>query len=457
MEPPTKPQRDLDVGLGDFARRLGDLRARSGKSVQETQRLTGIPRSTVYAALSGSRLPGADVVVELAKAWGGDPNEWLLRRRQVEEEISSPHADRARPATVGERDAEGSGASTLAAVLKDLHAKAGKPSLRSLARSADTTASSVSRYLSGSTIPSWEYFHALLEALNATPEDRNAARAAWDRTFAARRAIQPRSLASGAIRQLFASAVSCAYPRCTVPLVTRIDGELKTLVEIAHIRPPAATRQAIDGFDNLILLCPSHHRLVDESREEDVPEKLLQWKARQAILSGQPIAPAVDLAAQAKSALRVEHPVRLALSIGIELVHIDPNQAEGLLLEEGTQGMATTRLCLTIHAENHGAEATAVEGAGMEFDLGSPPRWYYRIPSNRLESLAAGCAPLTLRPSEATNWYAPAQEVRAVFASIREQTGTTPTRVRPYVSMGPATPQHGAWTPTADLSQILAR
>jgi hypothetical protein len=87
------------------------------------------------------------------------------------------------------------------------------------------------------------------------------------------------------IKRLFArSSNRCAYPHCTVEIV---QGD--TVVgEICHIRAvrPDGPRHDPDqrpgtrhGYDNLILLCANHHKVVDDDPEAYTVDRLLKMKA----------------------------------------------------------------------------------------------------------------------------------------------------------------------------------
>lgn len=82
---------------------------------------------------------------------------------------------------------------------------------------------------------------------------------------------------------------SCYWPDCGVPVV-RFEGTIPVSnLDIAHIRaakPGGArydesmTDEEIDDFSNLILLCRTHHQIVDKLRKDDYSvETLLQWKS----------------------------------------------------------------------------------------------------------------------------------------------------------------------------------
>jgi HNH endonuclease len=89
-----------------------------------------------------------------------------------------------------------------------------------------------------------------------------------------------------------ASAGLCAFPNCRQRLTFSEAGELApyTLGKMAHIcgRQPGTNRhnseqtpQQRDDYQNLILLCPTHHSLIDraENKERFLVEYLQQIKA----------------------------------------------------------------------------------------------------------------------------------------------------------------------------------
>lgn len=87
------------------------------------------------------------------------------------------------------------------------------------------------------------------------------------------------------IKRLFArSGNRCAFPKCTTPIV---EGET-VLGEICHIAAAnaqgpryeaAQSDEERHGFDNLILLCPTHHTVVDADLESYTVARLLKMKA----------------------------------------------------------------------------------------------------------------------------------------------------------------------------------
>jgi hypothetical protein len=107
------------------------------------------------------------------------------------------------------------------------------------------------------------------------------------------------------VKRLFAvSGNRCAFPRCATPLVEPETG--KVLGKICHIKArspggkrydPRQTDEQRHGFDNLLLLCPTHHDVVDADEVAYTVERLLAMKhdheARQAPVP-EPPAPVVQ-------------------------------------------------------------------------------------------------------------------------------------------------------------------
>ena len=88
------------------------------------------------------------------------------------------------------------------------------------------------------------------------------------------------------IKRLFAvSSNNCAFPRCPLPLVDEATG--KVTGRIAHIRARSPggprfdanqTQEERNSFENLILLCPIHHDVIDADTEAYTVERLFNIK-----------------------------------------------------------------------------------------------------------------------------------------------------------------------------------
>jgi hypothetical protein len=96
------------------------------------------------------------------------------------------------------------------------------------------------------------------------------------------------------IKQLFAvSGNRCAFPGCNLPLVDA--GSSTVLGEICHIKArspdgprydPAQAEEERHAFGNLLLLCPAHHKIVDDNPGEYTVEWLLETKTQHEAQTG---------------------------------------------------------------------------------------------------------------------------------------------------------------------------
>jgi hypothetical protein len=79
--------------VAQLAAQLRELRDQMGEGAPTVDQISareGVPRSTLYAALKGSRLPSRDVLSALVRSWGGDVAEWLAKRSAIELEPAKP-------------------------------------------------------------------------------------------------------------------------------------------------------------------------------------------------------------------------------------------------------------------------------------------------------------------------------------------------------------------------------
>ena len=90
------------------------------------------------------------------------------------------------------------------------------------------------------------------------------------------------------IKMLWGRAAGrCSYPGYMTSCIDFFADETFLIGEMAHIiaRQPAGPRGIVGGggnkYDNLILLCPTHHRMIDKAPLGNYPKKeLIRWKER---------------------------------------------------------------------------------------------------------------------------------------------------------------------------------
>ena len=79
----------------------------------------------------------------------------------------------------------------------------------------------------------------------------------------------------------------CSHPQCNCDCIPFLDESDPTVIgEMAHVIAKSAAGPRADGvggddtYANLILLCPTHHTLIDKAPQSKFPVELLhQWKA----------------------------------------------------------------------------------------------------------------------------------------------------------------------------------
>ena len=100
----------------------------------------------------------------------------------------------------------------------------------------------------------------------------------------------PRAYGSGVEKALYRlSRGTCYYPDCPRRIMEVVGGEPMVAVDIAHVHGanPGSARYKESmtdaerrAFENLILLCVPHHKLVDGRRRDEFPPEMLQgWKS----------------------------------------------------------------------------------------------------------------------------------------------------------------------------------
>ena len=106
--------------------------------------------------------------------------------------------------------------------------------------------------------------------------------------------------ATATVKRLFAlSSNRCAFPKCTAALVVEgvVTGEICHIKAASPDGPRYDTNQSDEerhGFDNLLLMCPAHHKVIDDDDEAYTVERLHDLKQRHE--SGEHPEPAPDSA-----------------------------------------------------------------------------------------------------------------------------------------------------------------
>lgn len=96
----------------------------------------------------------------------------------------------------------------------------------------------------------------------------------------------PKEPSRPTVKRLFAvSGNRCAFPKCATPLVDPQSGSV--VGEVCHIKgdkpgaaryDPNQTNEERHGFDNLLLMCNVHHKVIDDDEAAYTVERLVQMK-----------------------------------------------------------------------------------------------------------------------------------------------------------------------------------
>jgi hypothetical protein len=95
------------------------------------------------------------------------------------------------------------------------------------------------------------------------------------------------SISDADIKKLWGLAAGrCAYPKCNEECIRFLTSPDPTIIgEMAHViaKSPMGPRGVPTGgddtYENLILLCPNHHRLIDKAPNGEFPDILVKkWK-----------------------------------------------------------------------------------------------------------------------------------------------------------------------------------
>ena len=100
----------------------------------------------------------------------------------------------------------------------------------------------------------------------------------------------PRNYSAGTKAALFALGKgTCYFPSCDKPVLEKVGEAFVIAMQIAHIKganegsaryDPEMTDEERAAFSNLLLLCTTHHKVIDGPRSAEYPAELLrEWKA----------------------------------------------------------------------------------------------------------------------------------------------------------------------------------
>jgi hypothetical protein len=265
------------------------------------------------------------------------------------------------------------------------------------------------------------------------------------------------------IKFLFGPASRCAFPECEEQITERIDGKLVVVAQIAHIRSekPGGPRHDPtyphpNSFENLLLTCGKHHKLIDGYQADYPVELLEEWKAAQMeqgpgdrlsaddfavivahFMSSLAALTAVDLAVELVGGLQIPEamiPVPVTALNSVKVDGFEPEQFIG------------------VSVSNTGIVAVEIAGVGLDLDFAfeAVPAvyapWMFPPTMNGSKPL-----PYRLLGHAGGEWFQPMEAMSGVIIQVLKQRVHVLAQVRAFVTTGSGIRAESEWVPALNL------
>jgi hypothetical protein len=275
------------------------------------------------------------------------------------------------------------------------------------------------------------------------------------------------------IKLLFATARTCAYSGCQVPLVFEdaARGIRSVAVQIAHIRSakitgprhdPEYPADKLNSEENLLLLCGKHHHSVDGNESKYTIEELLEWKKAQVNDSGGFIVRDEDIVGLAVAlqasidelvqATRLQMQVRLVGGrVGRGAAAVARMNLDGLDEVGSTMGhLFRPGRLIGVEVENQGIVGAEVQAAGIDIDHGPGRRgpWQYTYVANGITQWEFPCR---IEGHATRDWFETEDRLRRFLDGLYATRGLAPQRFRAWAELGNGDRLSGEWIARADL------
>ncbi|GAB3161953.1 hypothetical protein GCM10027258_79990 [Amycolatopsis stemonae] len=257
---------------------------------------------------------------------------------------------------------------------------------------------------------------------------------------------------------MFGSANRCAFPNCPELLVQRYEGIMTVTVEVAHIRSekPRGPRhvpgyQPVHEFENLLLLCLKHHKMVDDNPDVCPIELLEEWKEIQVGQVGTALDEDVVAALRQQVSTLSETVAALTGSASARTAKVQLLAGRGSDREAAMMPLDVYRrvafenvpsiVYLGVEVSDHGL--LRVRQAGLEFDFGeasAEAMAIYLLPSEILS-----------RDEQAEVRLVDQDRLRASMLKLGRATKRLPLRFRGFVQLDDGRQVSGVWTPMLEL------
>lgn len=176
------------------------------------------------------------------------------------------------------------------------------------------------------------------------------------------------------IKRLYAySRNACAFPDCSNPLVDADTGVVTGRICHIHAQGTGGPRFDSDqsdeerhGVENLILLCPIHHDIIDKCPEKFPPDTLREYKRTHESGSSEPLEEDEEIARIAKALGNAEESVHAnTIEFCAKLDHVLSNVSIPQLLSMVPRGLVPLKSLFT---QRYGSDFMAETGLSASAD-----------------------------------------------------------------------------------------
>jgi hypothetical protein len=243
-------------------------------------------------------------------------------------------------------------------------------------------------------------------------------------------------------------------PNCSVTLIFEDRQQLTVIAQIAHIRSgspdgpryvPDYPSELINSEENLLLLCGTHHKPVDDHESVYRIDELLDWKRRQAAegtgrkLSEHELAQIIQHLDQLLAALT-------EVKVTVRPVSVIHTGCRGISIP--LMGLETTTISvpeqaryLGVEVVNEGLVPVTIDAVGIDLDVEAPSYPGYQFPLDA----PLLCPPRRIEGKSSATWLAHPPTVGAGVMQIAKECLRMPSHFRPYVLPSAGDRVEGQW------------
>jgi hypothetical protein len=268
------------------------------------------------------------------------------------------------------------------------------------------------------------------------------------------------------IKWLFGPATHCAFPGCEEAIAQRIDGKLIVVAQIAHIRSeePGGPRHdpayaQPNGFENLLLACGKHHKLIDDYPADYPVELLEEWKTAQLEQGRDERLSADDFAVIVAHFISSTLNALTTVDLSVDLV--GGLQIPGAMISIPVNALSAVKIdgvepkhFVGVSVSNVGIVAVEISGVGLDldfaFEMDASVYSPWTFPSGSAMNPGRP-VPYRLLGHAGGSWFQPMDAMSGVILQMLKQQARVLERVRAFVITGSGIRVESDWVAAIDL------